>query len=200
MGEENWQHSSQQRRSGRMKIPWLANPAGGTSVRSQSVPSANQMGKPVVIQCTNGAKIKSQKLVAREFPITRKLYQQKGIHATGILKKLDCAWCADKKVQCKDSQAAQSCGSFCMSESSPQCDGVASSCLNIPVCGFGGSCDRKTGKCKCGKGFSGNGFQCFNSSSGDPATNPNGNVLVTIGTDSKYFVYPDGSDMFPSSP
>merc|ERR1711936_1327198 len=166
----------------------LTNPAGGTSVLSQNVPSASQMGKLVGFQCTCGAKIRSQQLGAREFLITRKLYQQKGTLAIGILKKLDCAWCVEKKgqvdekkVQCKDSQTAQKCGSFCMKDSSPQCDGVITSCLNIPSCGFGASCDRKTGKCKCGKGFS-------------------GNVQLTIGTQSEYFVYPDGSDLFPSSP
>merc|ERR1712215_502094 len=262
MGEENWQHSSQQRRS-RMNILWLVclialinlqdlteakkkkpkpkKPKGkGKSkikvcladtidttkferftvtkkAKGKVVPVAGQpcwwdlSEEPICAKCKPNGKAcgypmhewcqdKKSKIGCKGIPHNKETLSTKGYPCYWDPKKLDCAWCADKKVQCKDSQAAQSCGSFCMSESSPQCDGVASSCLNIPVCGFGGSCDRKTGKCKCGKGFSGNGFQCFNSSSGDPAPNPNGNVLVTIGTDSKYFVYPDGSNMFPSSP
>jgi len=184
----------------------LTNPAGGTSVLSQNVPSASQMGKLVGFQCT-WCQDKKSTIGCKGIPHNKETLSTKGYPCYWDPKKLDCAWCAEKKgqvdekkVQCKDSQATQKCGSFCMKDSSPQCDGVITSCLNIPSCGFGASCDRKTGKCKCGKGFSGNGFQCFNSSSGDPATNPSGTVQLTIGTQSEYFVYPDGSDLFPSSP
>merc|ERR1711936_1432204 len=64
----------------------LTNPVGGTSVLSQNVPSASQMGELAGFQCTCGAKIRSQQLGARESLITRKLYQQKGTLAIGILK------------------------------------------------------------------------------------------------------------------
>ena len=39
------------------------------------------------------------------------------------------------------------------------CDGVLTTCKNIPKCGLAASCDQKTGKCVCKKGYSGNGFQ-----------------------------------------
>jgi len=166
-------------------------------------PNGKACGFPMHKWCQD----KKSTIGCKGIPHNKETLSTKGYPCYWDPKNLDCVWCVEKKgqvdekkVQCKDSQTAQKCGSFCMKDSSPQCDGVITSCLNIPSCGFGASCDRKTGKCKCGKGFSGNGFQCFNSSSGEPATNPSGTVQLTIGTQSEYFVYPDGSDLFPSSP
>merc|ERR1739838_849070 len=112
-------------------------------------------------------------------------------------KSLDCAWCAPNRIQCKDSQQAQKCGSYCDKATSMKCDGVLTTCKNIDKCGFGASCDKKSSSCKCEKGLNGNGFQCFNATSGEPVSNPNGNVEISIDTASKFFVYPDGSELFP---
>jgi len=114
-------------------------------------------------------------------------------------KSMDCAWCVKNKVQCKDSAQAQKCGSCCEPATSQKCDGVPSTCLNIPKCGFGASCDKPTGKCKCDKGFSGNGFQCYDDASGELASNPGSNVDVTIDSESKFFVFPHGSEEFPTA-
>merc|ERR1712107_584688 len=53
-------------------------------------------------------------------------------------------------------------------------------------------------KCQCKKGFSGNGFQCKDDKTGDWATNPSGEVEMTIEADSKFWIYPQGSDLFPT--
>ena len=78
-----------------------------------------------------------------------------------------------------------------------KCDGVPTTCTNIPKCGFGASCDKTSAMCKCKKGLAGNGFQCFNQTSGEPAVNPNGNVEISIDTESRFFVYPHESALFP---
>jgi len=114
-------------------------------------------------------------------------------------KSLKCAWCAPKRVQCKDSAQAQKCGSYCEPATSLKCDGVLTTCNNIPKCGFGASCDKPTGKCKCAKGLVGNGFQCFDATSGEQATNPNGNVEISIDSESKFFIYPHESEEFPNA-
>jgi len=114
-------------------------------------------------------------------------------------KSLDCAWCVPKRLQCKDSAQSQKCGSYCEPANKLQCDGVLTTCNNIPKCGFGASCDKPSGKCKCEKGFLGNGFQCFDSATGEPATDPNGNVEISIDSDSKFFIFPDGSAEFPTT-
>merc|ERR1711963_820164 len=53
-------------------------------------------------------------------------------------------------------------------------------------------------KCQCKKGYSGNGFQCKDDKTEDWATNPSGEVEMTIEADSKFWVYPQGSDLFPT--
>lgn len=111
---------------------------------------------------------------------------------------MNCAWCAQNRIQCKDSSQSKKCGSYCEKATSLKCDGVLTTCNNIPKCGFGAKCDKPSGKCKCEKGLLGNGFQCFDSS-GTPAENPNGNVDISIDTESKFFIFPHGSEEFPTN-
>jgi len=111
-------------------------------------------------------------------------------------KSLECAWCATNQAQCQESTASKKCGSFCKPLKDQVCDGVLTTCNNIPKCGLAANCDKKSGMCKCKKGFSGNGYQCTDNETGLPATNPAGEVEVSIETDSKFFVYPQGSSLF----
>jgi len=118
-------------------------------------------------------------------------------------KSLECAWCVTNMVQCKDGSTSdpKKCGRHCKPAKDQKCDGVKTTCENIPKCGLMASC-QKVGnsankKCQCKKGFSGNGFQCKDDKTGDWATNPAGEVEMTIETDSKFWVYPQGSNLFP---
>merc|ERR1712212_1170073 len=114
-------------------------------------------------------------------------------------KSSDCAWCVPGRVQCKASKADK-CGNMCKSKKAKdilKCDGVATTCKNIPKCGFGASCDQKTKECKCDKGLLGNGFQCFDKETGEAAANPNGNVDISFESASQFFVFPNGSPEFP---
>merc|ERR1711909_165776 len=85
-------------------------------------------------------------------------------------KRTDCAWCLPGKIQCKESKKTK--------------------------CGFGAVCDKKSEECKCDKGLSGNGFQCFDKE-GEAAANPSGNVDISIESASQFFVFPNGSPEFP---
>merc|ERR1711892_1506537 len=116
-------------------------------------------------------------------------------------------WCQSKKskVGCKGipnykytlSAAGYPC--YCEPATSLKCDGVLTTCNNIPKCGFGALCDKPTGKCKCAKGLVGNGFQCYDATSGEQATNPNGNVEISIDSESQFFIYPHESEEFPNA-
>lgn len=121
-------------------------------------------------------------------------------------ESFDCAWCVNKnQVQCKDwkSSDPKKCGRHCGPENNLECDGVKTTCENIPKCGLGAICKKVgtaksvTKKCKCKKGFSGNGFQCKDDETGEWAKDPNGEVEMTVETESKFWVYPQGSDLFP---
>jgi len=111
-------------------------------------------------------------------------------------KRSDCAWCIPGNKQCGES-AKDKCGNFCKKATDMPCDGVPTTCENIPKCGNGASCDQKTKQCKCDKGFLGNGMQCFDKETGEAAANPNGNVDISIETASQFFVFPNGSLEFP---
>merc|ERR1712127_1154283 len=117
-------------------------------------------------------------------------------------------WCQDPKkkfgcpgiqqykhTQCGESSAATKCGSYCKPATDQVCAGVLTTCSNIPKCGIEAKCDKPTGKCKCNKGFTGNGFQCKDSA-GNWATSSEDQVEITIETDTKFYVYPEGSSMF----
>merc|ERR1711962_336887 len=108
----------------------------------------------------------------------------------------DCAFCLPGKIQCKESKKTK-CEASAKKPTDQACDGVPSTCENIPKCGFGAVCDKKTQKCKCGKGMSGNGFQCFDEGTGEAAANPSGNVDISIESASQFFVFPNGSPEFP---
>jgi len=112
------------------------------------------------------------------------------------LKRTDCAWCLPGKKQCAESKATK-CGSFCNKPTDQKCNGVLTTCKNIPKCGFGAACEQKTKECKCGKGMLGNGFQCFDKETGEAAANPSGNVDISIESASQFFVFPNGSPEFP---
>jgi len=112
-------------------------------------------------------------------------------------KDLSCAWCMPNRIQCKDDALSQKCGSYCDKATVLKCDGIATTCENIPGCGYGAKCDTPSGQCKCGKGLKGNGFQCFDQETGEAAVNPAGNVDITIESESQFFVFPDGSSEFP---
>jgi len=102
-------------------------------------------------------------------------------------KSLECAWCVTDMVQCKDgsTSAPEKCGRHC-SRPNPKCDGVKTTCEDIPKCGRNASCNSKTKKCQCKKGYSGNGYQCIKDKTGNWATNPSGEVEMAIETDSKF--------------
>jgi len=110
---------------------------------------------------------------------------------------LSCAWCLPNRIQCKDDAKSQKCGSYCLKATDLKCDGILTTCENIPKCGYGAKCDSGK-KCKCGKGLTGNGYQCFDAKTGEPAVNPAGNVDITIESESQFFVFPDGSSEFPN--
>merc|ERR1711970_336108 len=110
-------------------------------------------------------------------------------------ERTDCAWCVPGKIQCGDSKANK-CGNFCKKRTDMACNGVPTTCENIPKCGFGAACDKKTKACKCDKGLSGNGIKCFDKE-GEAAANPSGNVDISIESASQFFVFPNGSPEFP---
>merc|ERR1711970_264834 len=120
----------------------------------------------------------------------------KGYPCSSDYKSTDCAWCLPKGRQCKESKADK-CGNMCKKETDLKCDGVPTTCENIPICGFGASCDRKTKECKCDKGLQGNGFRCVDKETGEAAANPSGNVDISIESASQFFVFPNGSPEFP---
>merc|ERR1712066_511979 len=66
---------------------------------------------------------------------------------------LKCSICTKKTVkQCVNSKKdiAEECFSSCGSNKDRKCDGNLASCVTIPRCGPGASCDKKSGRCKCG--------------------------------------------------
>jgi len=120
--------------------------------------------------------------------------------------KLECAWCVTNMVQCKDSSTSAKCGRFCRPAKDLKCDGVKTTCEFIPKCGVSGKCEKVSAnseakKCRCKKGFTGNGYQCKDDSTGEWAEKPAGpagnQVEMTIEADSNFWVYPQGSSEFP---
>merc|ERR1712179_430880 len=110
-------------------------------------------------------------------------------------KRTDCAWCLPGKIQCKESKKTK-CGSFCKKPTDQACDGVPSTCGNIPKCGFGAVWTRRVRNANVTRGCLGNGFQCFDKE-GEAAANPSGNVDISIESASQFFVFPNGSPEFP---
>merc|ERR1712107_876947 len=78
---------------------------------------------------------------------------------------LKCAICTKKTMkQCINTLPAQlniDCLSTCGTPKNKKCDGNLASCVTIPYCGAGASCNKKSGRCKCAAGMLGNGQQCF---------------------------------------
>merc|ERR1711868_319200 len=115
-------------------------------------------------------------------------------------------WCQspkdDKKKGCpgipnykytKKSDIANECYSYCGTVKNRKCDGNYASCLFIPSCGAGASCNTKSKRCQCDAPYTGNGQQCFE---GDCAAgncsliqDPSMNVELEINTQSEYFVF-----------
>jgi len=166
------------------------------NVCAKCAPGGAQCGSPMQKWCQSKKNL-AKGLGCQGIPSYKYTLSTTGYPCYWNPKSLDCAWCAPNRIQCKDSQQAQKCGSYCDKATSMKCDGVLTTCKNIDKCGFGASCDKKSSSCKCEKGLNGNGFQCFNATSGEPVSNPNGNVEISIDTASKFFVYPDGSELFP---
>merc|ERR1712002_60771 len=185
-----------------------------TKVKGKTVPVANQpcwwdLTRTDCAQCINGG-------VQCGFPMHKWCQDKKEAKKSGCkgitqfkytksmtgypcyrdLKRTDCAWCLPEKIQCGESKATK-CGSFCKKPTDMACNGVPTTCKNIPKCGFGAACDQKTKECKCGKGMLGNGYQCFDKETGEAAANPKGNVDISIESASQFFVFPNGSPEFP---
>merc|ERR1712183_425706 len=203
MGEEQWSHSSQYSqqglRIGRMKVLWLVCLTAlvlflNTSEAAKKKPKGKGKGKPKgKPTCPKDTLSKKAKAHFLKYTVTEKV-KGKVVPVADQPCWFDlslgnvCAKCAP---------GGQKCGSYCDKATSMKCDGVLTPCKNIDKCGFGASCDKKSSSCKCEKGLNGNGFQCFNATSGEPVSNPNGHVEISIDTASKFFVYPDGSELFP---
>jgi len=139
---------------------------------------------------------KKKQIGCKGIPSNKYTLSSKGYPCYWNPKSTDCAWCLNGKVQCGASKADK-CGNMCKKETDMKCDGVLTTCNNIPKCGFGASCDQKTKECKCGKGLFGNGFLCFDKETGEAAPNPSGNVDISIESASQFFVFPNGSPEFP---
>jgi len=108
-----------------------------------------------------------------------------------------CAICTKTTLkQCintKKSDIANECYSYCGTVKNRKCDGNYASCLFIPSCGAGASCNTKSKRCQCNAPYTGNGQQCFE---GDCAAgncsliqDPSMNVELEINTQSEYFVF-----------
>jgi len=157
-------------------------------------PNGVQCGYPMQRWCQS----KKSKIGCPGVPSNKYTLSAKGYPCFDDHKSKDCAWCAPGKVQCLRAKS-QKCGNVCNKPTSLPCRGVKSNCENIPKCGHGAECDKKTKTCKCEKGYKGNGFQCINTETGELASNPDGNVDVSIESESKFFVFPDGSEEFPTT-
>jgi len=152
-----------------------------------------QCGYPMHKWCQD--KKLAKKSGCKGIPHNKFTKSSKGYPCYSDPKSRDCAWCIPGNKQCGES-AKDKCGNFCRKATDMPCDGVPTTCENIPKCGNGASCDQKTKECKCDKGFLGNGFECFDKE-GEAAANPNGNVDISIDTASQFFVFPNGSPEFP---
>ena len=104
--------------------------------------------------------------------------------------------------QCINTLPAQlniDCLSTCGTPKNKKCDGNLASCVTIPYCGAGASCNKKSGRCKCAAGMLGNGQQCFEGDCpGANCTlvaNAEDNVEISIDTQSEYFVYTQKSEL-----
>lgn len=153
----------------------------------------NQCGWPMHNWCQN-PKIKGG---CNGISSNKYTLSSKGYPCYSNTKDTSCAWCAPGKVgQCKMNQRAENCGSYCHRSSNKPCDGLPTNCKKIAKCGLSASCSKKE-ECVCDKGFYGNGFQCFNSSTGEAALNPESQVEVDMTFRSEFFVYPHQSGQFP---
>merc|ERR1712168_728144 len=163
-------------------------------------PGGEQCGFPMHQFCQPIKPPKGQKKTGcKGIPNYKYTRSSKGYPCYWNTKDLSCAVRMPNRIQCKDDALTQKCGSYCDQATSLKCDGIATTCLNIPKCGYGAKCDKPSGECKCDKGLKGNGFQCFDPQTGEPAVNPAGNVDITIESESQFFVFPDGSSEFPTT-
>jgi len=182
----------------------------------QTVLDVNLLGQLVASPCISGVNLKSPRGAAKEFQTSKTLSPLLATHVTGIQGACPVPGVWQARYSARTASRPRSVAATvnqvrCVQEGSCQdkhgiivanskkCDGVPTTCNNIPKCGYGASCDKKSGKCKCDKGLAGNGFQCFDATTGEPAANPNGNVEISIDTESKFFVYPHESQLFPDS-
>jgi len=156
-------------------------------------PNGKPCGFPMHRWCQN----KNSKVGCQGIPENKNTLSSKGYPCYWDLTDTSCAWCVRNRAQCKDSGKSR-CGRFCGSAADQRCDGVYSTCNNIPTCGTGASCFKKSGECKCKKGLKGNGFQCRDPKTGEFATDPASQVEISIDTSSKFFVFPEGSNQFNS--
>jgi len=112
------------------------------------------------------------------------------------LSDTSCAWCVNRnRVQCKRT-GRMLCGNYCAPFNDVKCDGVPSTCLNIPWCGNGATCSKRDGKCRCNRGLVGNGLQCKDPKTGEFAPKPGNQVECSINNRSKFFVFANGTSEF----
>merc|ERR1712013_407382 len=107
------------------------------------------------------------------------------------LKRNDCAKCKPGGVQCGAPMEK-----WCQSKKSKTgCPGIPQFKYTRSSTGFPCYWDPKSFECAwCVS----NMVQCKDGSTSDWATNPSGEVEMTIEADSKFWVYPQGSDLFPT--
>jgi len=170
---------------------------GLTSVIDKKTPCWWDNSKKICAKCKKGSKPcgfpmhrycqpkKSKKgcpgIVNREYTLS-----SRGYPCYNDLSDKSCAWCKRGRAQCRRNQKSR-CGNFCAPANDLPCDGVPTTCLNIPWCGNGAKC--KSGKCVCSKPFVGNGMQCRNPKTGEFAANPSDQVQISIESEAKFFVF-----------
>merc|ERR1712212_309758 len=170
------------------------------SICAKCKPTGEQCGYPMHKWCQAKKPKKGQKKTGcKGIPNYKFTKSSKGFPCYWDTKDLSCAWCMPNRVQCKDDALAQKCGSYCNAATQLKCDGIATTCENIPKCGYGAKCDGPSKECKCEKGLRGNGYQCFDTETGEAAVNPAGNVDITIESETQFLVFPNGSSEFPNT-
>lgn len=121
--------------------------------------------------------------------------------------RTDCAWCAAGGGQCGSDKGPDSTGgSRCWDlEDLSYCDSVPGDCKHIPTCDSQATCDfstkfgehREVHTCSCKPGWTGNGIQCFDDSTGAASEGPSDLVDITLAVSTQYYVYPHDSSQFP---
>jgi len=124
--------------------------------------------------------------------------------------RTDCAWCARGGSQCGDDDTygpSSPHGAQCVDPKSEICDSMPGDCRHMNLCDPEAECvfSRKWGvsrslyTCKCLEGWTGNGLQCVNATTGE-ASKPSISddvVAVEIGITTDFYIFPHNSSEFP---